>query len=169
MDENNYEYKFSAESTGLYRNSGEIFIRIPKKSYEMDKHSYWTIKQYSALMHTMVHEAIHRKVHHEHGDDIVGHGMEFQRECLYFGLDPHRESFHDKRVEDRLYPMDKNDYKKYRDDGGYCMDDPCAETDAGWKLFEKHEATYNRRCPAYENFEMYVGDMIRCQRNIEAV
>ncbi len=168
MDDNRYEYRFGAESSGHYNiNVRNINIRIPSRDNTELGH-WWVQEQYADLMGTIVHEAIHRKVHQDHGDDIIGHGIEFQRECLAFGLDPFRESNHDKEATDFLYPMNETDYKKYRSDWGERVDPYTdTDTDAEWKLWEKHDATYNRKCPAYQKFLDYVGDMRLCNQTAD--
>ncbi len=140
----NYQYRFGAESAGVCNGQGDIHIRIPR-----DGIAYFT---YPNFMRTIVHEAIHRYVLFHHGKEHHGHGKMFQEACLEFGLDPIKESFHDKKNTVKIYPMNKADYLKYRMDDGDRYD-PRANTDAEWAFYYKHDKTYDRSCPAYKRHQ----------------
>ncbi len=151
-DGNNYEYRFGSESAGICTGSGDIYVRIPVEEY-------FPKLSYSSFMGTLLHEAIHRYVVFTYGIKHHGHGEKFQETCLRFGLDPIKESAHDDSVESHIYPMDEKDYRKYRDIDGD-LPDPRAETDAEYAMWDKHEKTYNRKCPAYSRHEEAVRDML---------
>ncbi len=163
VDYDNYQYRFGKESSGICRGNGDIKIRIPIQYVEG---GYLLAMTYAAFMGTLVHEAIHRDVLFNHGLEHHNHGIEFQKRCLYFGLDPIKEVSGDDRVIEKIYPMNAEDYLKYRSEYGE-RNDPIGDTDAEWAYEEKHDKTYSRKCPAYDAHMKAVLPMRLCHSTNE--
>ncbi len=140
VDRDSYQYRFGAESAGLCKGNGDIYVKIP----EIDE-----IILYQNFMTILVHEAIHRYVLFTYGEKHYGHGRKFQEACIKFGLDPVRETSHDDTVKRRIYPMNRKDYLKYRHDWGD-LKDPWFDDDILFALYKKHKKTYSRKYPAYD-------------------
>ncbi len=159
VDHSNYVYRFGAESVGICNGKGDIYIQLPMVG-DFPLSKKW---RYGQFMRTLVHEAIHRYVLFTYGLKHHGHGKKFQEVCLQYGLDPFKETAHDETVKRRIYPINKKDYKKYRNSWGD-MKDPVfdIDNDVAWALREKHDKTYDRKCYGYIDHLDAVKNMRLC-------